>query len=93
MPALLLARRNRIDKPHHRDGDGANLVKISLHHPQLQSYIYGDTSLIRTIPFVDPTVALSLGTYGDPRGVGVSYERGTPVAVNNFGEVVGPAPA
>ena len=26
-----------------------------------------------------PTVALCLGTYGDPRGVGVSYERGTPV--------------
>ena len=26
----------------------------------------------------DPTVALCLGTYGDPRGVGVSYERGTP---------------
>jgi len=24
-------------------------------------------------------VALCLGTYGDPRGVGVFYERGTPV--------------
>ena len=27
----------------------------------------------------DSTVALCLGTYGDPIGVGVSYERGTPV--------------
>ena len=27
----------------------------------------------------DPTLALCLGTYGDPRGVGVSYERGTPI--------------
>ena len=27
----------------------------------------------------DPTVALYLGTCGDPRGVGLSYERGTPV--------------
>ena len=26
-------------------------------------------------------VAFYLGTYGDPRGVGVSYERGTPVGV------------
>ena len=26
-----------------------------------------------------PTVALCLGIYGDPVGVGVSYERGTPV--------------
>ena len=24
-------------------------------------------------------MALCLGTYGDPRGLGVSYERGTPV--------------
>ena len=27
----------------------------------------------------DPTVALCLGTYGVPKGVGVSYERETPV--------------
>jgi hypothetical protein len=27
----------------------------------------------------EPTVALFLGTYGDPRGVGISCERGTPV--------------
>jgi len=26
-----------------------------------------------------PTVALCPGTYGDPKRVGVSYERGTPV--------------
>ena len=36
------------------------------------------TSLIRTPPLQDPTVALRLGTYGDPRGLGVSYERSTP---------------
>jgi len=30
-------------------------------------------------PPYDPTVALFLGTYRDPMGVGVSYERGTPV--------------
>ena len=30
-------------------------------------------------PRKDPTVALCLGTYGDPRGVGVAYERGTRV--------------
>jgi hypothetical protein len=27
----------------------------------------------------DPTVALCLGIYGDPTGMGVSYQRGTPV--------------
>ena len=32
---------------------------------------------------LDPDVAPCLGTYGDPRGVGVSYERGTPVQVNS----------
>ena len=31
-----------------------------------------------TAPPQDPAVALCLGTYGGPRGVGVSYERGTP---------------
>ena len=30
----------------------------------------------------DPTVGLCLGPYGVPRGVGVSYERGTPVGWN-----------
>jgi len=29
----------------------------------------------------DPTVALRLGIYGDHRGLGVSYERGTPKVV------------
>ena len=38
---------------------------------------YRGDSLIRN---THPTIALRLGTYGDPRGVGVSYERGTPVA-------------
>jgi len=38
------------------------------------------TSLMSNPPPVGPTVALCLGTYGDPRGVGISYERGTPVA-------------
>ena len=33
----------------------------------------------KTPPPQDPTVALCLGTYGDLREVGVSYERGTPV--------------
>ena len=40
---------------------------------------YRVISLIRTPPPQDPTVALCLGTCGDPRGLGVSYERGTPV--------------
>ena len=39
---------------------------------------YRGTSLIRTPTQWDPEVALCLGTYGDPMGVGVSYERGTP---------------
>ena len=34
----------------------------------------------------DPTVAPCLGTYGDPRGVGVSYERGTPVTSEEDGK-------
>ena len=38
------------------------------------------TSLItKTPPPEDPTVALCRGTYGGPMGVGVSYQRGTPV--------------
>jgi len=35
-----------------------------------------------TPPPYDPTVALCLGTFGDPRGVGVSDERGTPLTVS-----------
>ena len=38
-------------------------------------------------PPLDPEVALCLGTYGDPRGVGVSYERGTPVKHRVSGRV------
>ena len=40
-------------------------------------------------PPQDPTVALCLGTYmyGDPRGVGVSYARGTPVALHIFPQI------
>ena len=40
---------------------------------------YRGTSLTRNTPPYDPTVALFLGTYRGPRGVGVSHERGTPV--------------
>jgi len=40
---------------------------------------YRGTSLIRNTPSKEFTVALCLGTQGDPRRVGVSYERGTPV--------------
>ena len=42
------------------------------------------TSLIRPPPSWDPTGALCLGTYGDPRGVAVSYERGTPVHLQSL---------
>ena len=38
---------------------------------------YRGTSLISKGPSVGPTVAICLGTYGDPWGVGVSYKRGT----------------
>ena len=41
----------------------------------LQGYLAHNTPP----PRLDPTVALRLGTYGGPRGGGVSYERGTPV--------------
>ena len=41
---------------------------------------YRGTSLIRkNAPPYDPTVGLCLGPYGGPRGVAVSYKRGTPV--------------
>ena len=40
---------------------------------------YMGTSLIRKRLLLGPTVGLSLGSCADPRGVGVSYERGTPV--------------
>jgi hypothetical protein len=37
------------------------------------------TSLIRYTPPYDPTVAPNLVTYGGPRGVSFSCERGTPL--------------
>ena len=40
---------------------------------------YRGTSLIRNSSTRRTIIALCLGTYGDPMGVGVSYERGTPV--------------
>ena len=40
--------------------------------------LYRGTLLIKNADSSDPAVAMFLGTYGDARGVGVSYERGTP---------------
>ena len=40
---------------------------------------YRVPSLITTPPPYDPTVALCLGTYGDPKGEGFSCERNTPI--------------
>ena len=37
----------------------------------------------KTPPSYDPTVALCRSTYGDPRGVGVSSERGKPAALSH----------
>ena len=48
---------------------------------------YRGTSLIRNTPPSDPTVALCIGTSGDPRGVGVLYERGVPVQIFKAAEV------
>ena len=39
---------------------------------------YRGTSLIRNTPPVGPSIALCIGTYGDPRGVGVSHARDAP---------------
>jgi len=47
----------------------------------------GEVRQCRNLPPWEPKVAPCLGIYSDPRGVGVSYERGTPV-----GEAV-PEPA
>ena len=47
---------------------------------------YRGTSLKRPTPPVRPTMALCLGTSGDPRGGGGSYERGTPVGINRYVE-------
>jgi hypothetical protein len=35
--------------------------------------------LSETLPPEDPTAGICLGTYGGLMGLGVSYERGTPV--------------
>ena len=48
------------------------------------------TSLKTNAPPSDPTVGLCLGSLGGPRGVGVSYEQGTPVNDSHF--VVAPNP-
>ena len=40
---------------------------------------YRGTSLIRNQPPQDPSEGLCLKPYGNPRGMGVSYERGVPV--------------
>ena len=37
-------------------------------------HVYRGTSLMRTPPFEDPSVALCLGIYGEPRGLGVANE-------------------
>ena len=53
---------------------------------------YRVTSLVRNHPPWDPTVALCLETYGDPRGRGISYERGAPVifsAGNSLADIGG----
>jgi len=47
--------------------------------PQEVSKGYRGTSLIRIAPPVGPYSNLMQGTYGGPMGLGVSYQRGTPV--------------
>ena len=47
---------------------------LDIRTPPLQGYLAHENP-----PPQDPTVALCLGTCGDPMGVGVSYERGIPV--------------
>ena len=52
--------------------------------------LFRGTSLIRSTPPVqDPTVSLCLGTYGEPTGLGVSYEQGTPAARGRGGNRLG----
>ena len=43
---------------------------------------YRGTSLIRNTPPEDPIVVLCIGTHRDPGGVGISYERSTPVGIS-----------
>ena len=54
---------------------GADVFYSSTTAHELQGYLAHKNSP----PPQGLTVALRLGTYGDPREVGVSYERGTPV--------------
>ena len=50
--------------------------------------LYRGTTLIRTPPPEDPTVAICPGTSGDPWGEGGSHERGTPVGYSGVGPSV-----
>ena len=46
---------------------------------------YRGSSPISNTSLQDPAVALCLGTYGDPGGVGVSHGQGTPVRAERVG--------
>ena len=70
----------------HSERIPVNLNFLRTHSAQLRaacpySRVQGYLTHKNPPPPQDPTAALCLGTYGDPdpRGVGVSYERGTPV--------------
>ena len=71
--------------PHNISLGGNTLRQCFMSSRLLDDTHYMGTSLIINIPPQDPTVALCLGTYGSPRGVGVSYERGTPVCFASEG--------
>jgi len=53
----------------------------SVETPRVAETIYSGASIIRNCLLLDPAVGLCLGPYGGPRGVAVSYQRGTPVSV------------
>ena len=52
----------------------ASPAPATARHPEFSAY--RGTSHMRNSTPLDPTVALCLGTYGDPMGAGVYYERG-----------------
>jgi len=52
---------------------------VSLGKPVRKRHLQGYLAHKKHPHLQDPAVALYLGTCGDPRGMGVSYERGTPV--------------
>ena len=52
------------------------LLLAGIEHPHFQ------TEKITHLKVKLGRIALCLGTYGDPRGEGVSYEQGTPVSEN-----------